>query len=275
MQHGTVRLQDATLHFTRWGEGAEVLLAFHGFGQHRGYFGPLAEALGLSYTVYAFDLFFHGQSTWRARHETLVKSRWTELVETFLRQQGVTRFGLLGFSMGGKFVLATLEAMPERVTRVVLLAPDGIKTSFWYSLATYPGWTDRFFRHLTVKPGAFRGLARLFRRFRLVDKGVLRFAESQMNTREQRLRVYRSWTVFRNMRFDIQRVAALLNGHRIPLVMYLGQYDRIITQRNMGRLLNRVPHHQLVVLHTGHNRLIADVAAYYRTHGGWTVSSRQ
>jgi pimeloyl-ACP methyl ester carboxylesterase len=270
MEHGTVRLHDATLHFTRWGEGPEVLLAFHGFGQHRGYFGPLAEALGPAHTVYAFDLFFHGQSTWRARNAALAKTRWTELVEAFLRQRGVTRFGLLGFSMGGKFVLATLEALPERVTRVVLLAPDGIKTSFWYSLATYPGWTDRFFRHVTVQPGAFRTLARLFRRLRLVDKGVLRFAESQMNTRAQRLRVYRSWTVFREMRFDLERIATLLNGHQIPFTMYLGQYDRIITRRNMGRLLDRVPHHQLVVLPTGHSRLIADVAAYYRTHGGWT-----
>ncbi|HEX8530489.1 MAG TPA: alpha/beta hydrolase, partial [Cytophagales bacterium] len=93
MQHGTVRLHDATLHFTRWGEGAQVLLAFHGFGQHRGYFESLADALGPAYTLYAFDLFFHGQSAWRARHETLAKSRWTELVEAFLRQQGVTRFG--------------------------------------------------------------------------------------------------------------------------------------------------------------------------------------
>ncbi len=269
MEHGTVRLGDAALHFTRWGEGGEVLLAFHGFGQHRGYFGPLADALGCTYTVYAFDLFFHGQSTWRARNGTLAKAQWAELVTAFLRQQGVARFGLVGFSMGGKFVLATLEAMPDRVTRVVLLAPDGIKTSFWYSLATYPGWTDRFFRHLTVKPGAFRSLVRLFRRLRLVDKGVLRFAESQMNTREQRLRVYRSWTTFREMHVDLKRIAGLFNGHRIPLVMYLGRYDRIITRRNMGRLLDQVPHHQLVVLPAGHNRLIADVAAYYRTNGGW------
>ncbi len=269
MQHGTVQLHDATLHFTRWGEGPEVLLAFHGFGQHRGYFGALAEALGPTHSVYAFDLFFHGQSTLRARSGTLAKTHWTELLELFLRQHGVTRFGLLGFSMGGKFVLATLEAMPERIIRVVLLAPDGIKTSFWYSLATYPGWTDRFFRHLTVKPGAFRDLARLFRRLRLVDKGVLRFAESQMNTREQRLRVYWSWTTFRELHFDLERIATLLNGYRIPLVMYLGQYDRIITHRNMKRLLDRVPHHQLVVLPAGHNRLIADVATYYRTHGHW------
>jgi hypothetical protein len=34
-------------------------------------------------------------------------------------------------------------------------------------------------------------------------------------------------------------------------------------------LLDRVPHHRLVVLPAGHNRLIADVAAYYRTHGEW------
>jgi hypothetical protein len=71
------------------------------------------------------------------------------------------------------------------------------------------------------------------------------------------------------MHFDLKRIALLLNGHQIPLVMYLGQYDRIITRRNMGRLLDHVRDHQLVVLPAGHNRLIADVASYYRTHGHW------
>lgn len=271
MEHGLVRHGNATLHFTRWGEGKEVLLAFHGFGQNRTHFQPLADVLPEIYTVYAFDLFFHGQSTWPARNESLSKTTWVALVHTFLRGQDIGQFGLLGFSMGSKFVLATLEAMPERVTEVVLLAPDGIKTSFWYSLATFPGWTSSLFRYFTVNPYAFRNLAYLFRCIRLVDKGILRFAESQMNTRARRLRVYRSWTVFREMRFDLKRVAQLINHHRIPLTMYLGQYDRIITQKNMNRLLKRISHHKLVVLPAGHSRLIADVAAYYRTHGRWHV----
>jgi pimeloyl-ACP methyl ester carboxylesterase len=269
MENGLIRLREATLHFSRWGKGGKILLAFHGFGQNRAYFAPLAEAVQEEYTVYAFDLFFHGQSTWRQRKTPVQKAFWTALIGQFLRQEGINSFGLIGFSMGGKFVLATLETMAERVTEVILVAPDGIKTSFWYNLATFPGWTNGFFRYVTIKPEAFRSLARTFRRLRIVDKGVVRFAESQMTTREQRLRVYRSWTMFRELKFDLSRIARLINGHRIPLVMYLGRYDRIITRHNMNRLLGRVIHYRLIVLPAGHNRLIADVAGYYRQHRGW------
>jgi pimeloyl-ACP methyl ester carboxylesterase len=241
MQHGTVRLHDATLNFTRWGEGAEVLLAFHGFGQHRGYFGPLAEALGETHTLYAFDLFFHGESTWRTRNGTLTKARWTELVAAFLRQQGVTRFGLLGFSMGGKFVLATLEAMPERVTRVVLLAPDGIKTSFWYSLATYPGWTDRFF------PARYREAGRLPQPGPLHSaasasstRALLRLSpKAQMKHREQQPAVVPVLDRLREMHFDLQRVGGVCSTCPGSLVLYLGPVRRSIPKRNMGRLLGR------------------------------------
>jgi pimeloyl-ACP methyl ester carboxylesterase len=71
------------------------------------------------------------------------------------------------------------------------------------------------------------------------------------------------------MRFDLKRIARLINQHHIPLTMYLGQYDRIITQKNMNRLLKRIPQHKLVVLPAGHSRLISDVAGHYRAHGYW------
>jgi len=255
--------RQSRLYYTRTGSGDQVLLAFHGFGQMHTHFQPLADQLSHRFTVYTFDLFYHGQSRWAHKEQPLTKVHWQELLSEFLQQEKIHSFALAGVSIGGKFALTTLESFPERVIELILIAPDGIKTNFWYSLATYPSWTRRVFRSVVVNPRQFQQLASWMRRLRVVDKGIARFAQSQMDTRQKRHRVYYSWMVFKDFAFDIHHIATQINRHQIPLRMFLGKYDKIITAANMQRLLNKVPHHQLIMLESGHSRLIEAVAHYY------------
>ncbi len=239
------------------------MLAFHGFGQTHAHFKPLSLQLEESYTLYSFDLFYHGQSFWAHKDTPLAKRLWNDMLEAFLAQQQITEFAVMGFSMGGKFVLATIEAFAASITEIILIAPDGVKTSLWYSLATYPSWTKKLFQRLIVKPGLFQQVVGWLRKVRLVDKGIARFAESQMNTRQKRHQVYYSWMVFRKLTFDLSHIASLVNRYQIPFTMFLGRYDKIITPQNMQRLLKKIPHHQMIILNTGHTRLIEAVAEYY------------
>lgn len=248
--------EQATLHYTKTGNGARTLIAFHGFGQTGEAFHGLAKALSDSYTIYLFDIFFHGDSTWALDEHPLEKVTWAALMEKFLTQESINTFSLLGFSMGGKFVLATLEAFPEKVNEIFLLAPDGIKTSMWYSLATYPVAFRKLFKSMIAHPNRFTTIARTAHRIGLIDKGILRFVESQMNTEEKRKRVYYSWVVFRHLSFDMDTTSKLINQHNIRLVMIVGKFDKVIRPRNMNALLGKVPNAHLEIPHTGHNGVI-------------------
>ncbi|MGB3183975.1 MAG: alpha/beta hydrolase [Cyclobacteriaceae bacterium] len=254
----------AHLHYKILGHGPDILLAFHGFGQGYTYFEPLAAATEAKYTVYSFDLFYHGESFWHNGDEPLTPVFWKELLEAFLNQNGIGRFGLTGFSLGGKFVLATLAAFPGRTDEVLFIAPDGIKTSFWYSLATYPGWFRHVFRSLIVNPKPYYRIVKAMRKLNLIDKGVLRFASHQMDTRRKRRQVYYAWMVFRELQFDIKKIADLINYHKIKVRMFLGRYDKIITEKNMDSLLTHLERYDLHILEAGHNTLISDVAEFLR-----------
>ena len=248
------------MHYMRYGRGSRVLLAFHGFGQNQSYFVPLAERLGHEYTVYAFDLFYHGKSYWYKNGQALTKDFWQMLILEVLTRHQIQRFSLMGFSMGGKFVLATLAAFAEKVEEVIFIAPDGIKTSTWYSLATYPGVLRNVFRSFIVRPQGFQRLVNVMHKYGIVDKGILKFANTQMRTTRQRRRVYYSWTVFKPLKFPMKRIAHLLNAYQIPVQMYLGKYDKIMTEENMRHLLDRLDQQELHVLETGHNHLIEETA---------------
>ncbi|MBC8111486.1 MAG: alpha/beta hydrolase, partial [Verrucomicrobia bacterium] len=248
MQNHFFRHQGNVLCFEKTGSGKKILLTFHGFGQDKSIFQPICQVLSEKYTIYSFDLFFHGESKRADKNQLLSKFAWASLLQDFLLQEQISRFSLLGFSMGGKFVFATLEAMPQQVEELFFIAPDGVKTSFWYSLATYPGWTQQFFKHLVFHPKRFQQLSTRLQKIRLVDKGIVRFAQSQLKTRRQRLQVYYSWLIFRELQFDMIKMASLINKKKIPITMFIGKYDRIITTGNMQTLLKLVPHHQLYVL---------------------------
>jgi pimeloyl-ACP methyl ester carboxylesterase len=266
-QEHSYSYKGVTLHYSCTGTGSKVLLAFHGYGQTNAHYRHIAAQLSTGYTLYAFDLFFHGKSIWHLKDKPLTKAFLAEIIAAFLEQKQIERFSLMGFSMGGKLALALLERLTQRVEELTLIAPDGVKTSFWYSLATYPGWTKRYFRKVVISPTYFQHMAHTFRRLRLVDKGIVRFANNQMNTRQKRLRVYYSWMVFRELKFDMSQIAALINQYQIPVSMFLGTYDRIITRDNMQTLLGKLHKHHLIVLETGHNQLLEEVANYFARYG--------
>lgn len=251
-----IHYQNSSLHYAKGGHGPRHLLLFHGFGQSHEVFGAWVAQLGQHYTLYAFDLYFHGASRW-AERKPLAKADWQQILCAFLEQENIARFEVAGFSMGGKFALASVELFAHRIDRLILLAPDGIKTSFWYSLATYPLATRSLFKSLIRRPDRLYRMVRLLRAMNLVDKGLLRFAESQMNTEEKRLRVYCAWVYFRHLRFDLAHVAGHLNRHRIPLAMITGRYDKIITTANMQAFVRAVKHAQALEIDVGHNDLVA------------------
>lgn len=242
------------------------MLAFHGYGQSSAYYLPMEKVVGDDYTIYAFDLFFHGESKLHKEMTLLTKPYLQEMIGRFLGEQQIQRFSVTGFSMGGKFALTLVEGFAEHMDELFLIAPDGIKTSFWYNIATYPGWLQQLFKRTVVKPGAFFKLLHVLNRYNLIHKSLIRFAHHQMDSTEKRLRVYRSWVGLRDLSFDIRHIVKLLNQHQIPVVMFLGEYDQVISPKRVGVFVKALDKGKLVMLKAGHSHLLLEVAALLRKY---------
>ncbi len=183
MQKHTIYFGNDNLDYHIFGTGPQILLAFHGFGQNGEYYEPFGKSLGDLYTIYSFDLFFHADSEWKERNKALSKEEWSYILQLLLNKHNIIDFAVCGYSMGGKFALASLEAYPEKINQFILIAPDGIKTLFWYSLATYPTSFRKFFRAMITQPKYFYHILKFSKKLGIVDKSILKFANSQMNTR--------------------------------------------------------------------------------------------
>jgi pimeloyl-ACP methyl ester carboxylesterase len=257
--------EKSSLHFTTLGSGRHTLFMFHGFGQDNNIFYSLSNVLSEHYTIYVFDLYFHGKSIWGYDELPLEKEHWKQTIQEFLKEKNIEYFSVAGFSLGGKFALATVEALPEKTREIILLAPDGIKTSFWYSLATYPPLFRKIFKSMIYRPERFMSITETLHAWGLVDKGLLKFAGFQMNSEEKRKRVYYSWVVFRHLKFDLDKIASLINQYKIPVTVVVGQYDKVIKPKNMRRFLKKLHNYRFETPEAGHTGLIGVSGAYFST----------
>ena len=258
-----VRYKKSSLHYKISGNADRILFLFHGFGQDHQVFQSIGETLSAHYKLFVFDLYFHGKSEWGYNEMPLEKEHWKETIATLLEEHRIEKFSLAGFSLGGKFVLATAESFPAQTEAIFLLAPDGIKTSFWYSLATYPILFRKFFKSMIDHPGRLAVIIGFLKSLGLMDKGLIRFVEYQMNTVEKRSRVYYSWVVFRRLAVDMRIIAAMINHYSIPLTLIIGKYDKVIKARNMNRLLKQLKSYRLEIVESGHNDVIRESAKYF------------
>ena len=246
------------LHLTRFGNGPRALLAFHGIGQDGSCFASFAESsVNTDYTIYAVDLPFHGQTSWPFdAMNPISKTDWNVLITRILLENNIERFTVAGFSMGGKFALVTAELFPDRVDELWLLAPDGITVSPWYWLATHTAAGRWLYRLFVVRIRLLTRIGKPLVRLGLIDRSLLRFAESTLATREQRLRVYRSWVTFRHINPALTALADSLNRYNIKTRIFLGAFDRVLPAHYVLPLTDRLHRYELTVLKTGHNRLV-------------------
>jgi pimeloyl-ACP methyl ester carboxylesterase len=100
-----------------------VLLLIHGAGADRRDWEHTISALSVYYRVYAPDLIGFGDSPRDNIPYTLETFR--EFIIELMDELGIQNASLIGHSLGGRISLEVAATMPERISRLVLIAPMG------------------------------------------------------------------------------------------------------------------------------------------------------
>lgn len=246
-----------------YGNGPEFLFAFHGFDNDANDFSCFEKALGKRYTIIAINLFFHGKSfSEKGEFRPGFSDKdLKELFNCFLDEFHCSRFSLLGFSLGGRVVLQLAIDFAERINRIFLLAPDGIKISGWYKFVTHWRIGRRLFKRIVQQPERFFLVAKLFRRLRLVGRKQYMFALSHFDSRAKREKVYNVWMIFRNVLPDPYLVKVALEENQVSLHLFFGAYDTIIPPAIGKKFIRGLDTPvTLDILETGHNLMKEKVA---------------
>ena len=120
-----VQVHGQRLHVRDTGpKDAPAILMIHGFGASLHTWEPWAQALSRTYRVVRFDLPGSGLSDPDPQGDYR-DARTMDLLLALLDQRGIARAHVIGHSIGGRMAWTFAAQHPQRVERLVLLAPDG------------------------------------------------------------------------------------------------------------------------------------------------------
>lgn len=251
--------QKATLHYSMIGNGPKALFCFHGFGFTGTLFYPLESVIPSEYTIYNFDLFFHGKSTWDYGDTPIEEAFWAELISAFCTENNIPKFSLIAYSIGARPVWALTNKLPSKITEIIAIAPDGITNSFWYNIATRTNFTRLLFKKLLSNKIYITTFLNFGLFLRIMPAVTVRFAKSQLRTNEQRNRVYLTWVTFRKLKSNHTILSENINKFTIPITIYLGQYDKIIKYKMVKPLAEKIKTINIITLAAGHLNLLKKV----------------
>jgi pimeloyl-ACP methyl ester carboxylesterase len=261
MKERQVVYKKSRISFYCFGSGPKVAICFHGYGQEAASFTFLEKYADNQYTFYSIDLPFHGKTEWNDGF-AFTNTDLSQIIEEILRQRNYKlqipncKLTLIGFSLGGRVALSFLQANPEKVEKLILLAPDGLKVNFWYWLATQTWLGNKFFAFTMKKPDWFFGMLKLMNKLKLVNASIYKFVNYYIGDVTVRRLLYQRWTTLRKLKPNLSLIKSYITKQNITVRLIYGKHDRIILS-SVGEKFKKGIEEQctLTVIHSGHQVL--------------------
>ncbi len=232
------------------------LIFLHGFGEDHTAFDEMIDRIIHEIpdvTCYAVDIYFHGLSD--KVDVPVSKEEWKRSFQHFLIKEDISSFHLFGFSLGGRFAIATAMGFTRQTKCIFLIAPDGVFQSFWYRFAnTYYG--NQLFKYLTENPAKFDRLVKYLGNTGFVSKSLIRFVDKTLPTAAQKRRVYQTWTYFHPLQYSLNEIRTHFNLHAFKIFVLLGNKDRIIPPKIISSRLKSIRHLETIIIPARHHQMI-------------------
>lgn len=243
-----LQVGDCRLHYLKYGDGPQLALAFHGYGNNASLFRFLQHP---DFTVLSIDLPFHGDSSC-SPGSCLSKEQLKDMTMELIEEYHVDHIGLAGYSMGGRVCLTLMELLPQYIDNIVLLAPDGLRFNYFYFFLTRTGLGRFLFRDFTNRGDWYLNKITWIERFRLISKSKYRFAVQQIKTPAARIMLNNAWHASKQIIPDIKKVKKQIRQQDTQVHILMGAFDKIIPLKLAQHFKQGLPQAHIHVFQRGH-----------------------
>lgn len=239
-----VRVSGTQLHVREDGpKGAPAIVLLHGFGASLHTWEPWAQTLSKDFRVIRYDAPGSGLSAPDPTGD-YTDARSLQLLGDLMTQLGIERATLVGNSMGGRIAWAFAAAQPQRVSKLVLISPDGFASAgFEYGKAPDVPTVLQLMK--VVLP---RAVLRMNLKPAYVDPQTL--TDSLLNRYHDLLRApgAREAMLQRMRQMVLTDPVPRLQTIKVPTLLLWGEADAMIPLSNAQDYLQAIPGSRLVTL---------------------------
>jgi pimeloyl-ACP methyl ester carboxylesterase len=219
------------LHYHVYGNGPKAMLAFHGFGMKGTQFAMLEPAFA-EYTIYSFDLFFHGEtelldSSIGVVRKGISSSEFSVYMSEFIEEMSFYKVSLLSYSMGALMALSMIKHLPDKIENAFFIAPDGIRPNKLLQFGSRNLIINRVFYYLVYSPRTVALILNSLLKCRYIDHSLYRILQGEFGTEATRLTCYQAITYHAKLTFDKTELAQIINSNQITTYFYFGKTDHL------------------------------------------------
>lgn len=240
-----------------------ALIMLHGFGANLGTWDAWAEALSTEYRVVRFDLPGFGL-TGPDPTGDYTDPRSIAVLLALMDQLQLERATMIGNSMGGRIAWTFAALHPERVTKLVLIAPDGFASpGFEYGKkAEVPASLD-LMRYTLPTIMVRASLAPAYGDpSKLREPMVTRYRDLMLGPGVRNAMIERLKQVF------LENPEPILSKIQAPTLLMWGEKDAMIPFRNAADYARFIPNSTLVSFpklgHVPHEEAVEETAGVLR-----------
>lgn len=205
------------------GKKSQWLIAFYGYGQSASVYEALFKQIQSTYNLLVID------NPMQDYQQDIHPTDFRDALQQLLVQYDISTFNTISYSMGSRLNLYIPIFFPEKVNKMMLVAPDGIVTNFWNRAAVNTPWGQRLFYFFVQHGDAYVKTLTFFHRLGIVNKSLYAFSKWHMRDITRRRNVYNAWMNMRLLRPDLLRVQQVIDGHHITLITFFGRQDPVIS----------------------------------------------
>jgi pimeloyl-ACP methyl ester carboxylesterase len=255
------------VHFHEYGTGQKPMLAFHGYGMTGKQFHVLEQSILPQYRIYGFDHFFHGESRLDGWTDKQIRAGMPKsMVRSYLQQwfgiYGEQRISIMGYSIGANLALILVEEYAHLIDNVILMAPDGLAVYKGFNFLMHNPLGKYLFGRATKSKWLAPFILKAVKKIGVIDDNLYQIAYNEIDTEQKRLDTYYTLNLIRLLKPDVEKVAALINQHKIKCTLIFGKHDHLFPKSAAMPFIGMLDDAEVHELKLGHWLVIKALDEY-------------
>lgn len=245
-----VQVDENIFHYTQYGQGEALLIAFHGFYQNSTSFQILFESIAHQFTILSIDLPHHGRTSFNATYWT--NDQVINLINQLQIVYQKDSISLGGYSIGGRIALSIFPSLSNKVKAIFLCAADGFYMDIYYRLATRNYFGKKIFKSVIQHRNTLIHIAGLLNKLSIIPERTYRFAKKNIDDPAVFQTVLAAWPCFSLLIPKLELISRKLHEHNTTCIIFTGKYDAVIRPKPASRFAakNHLPY---IEMETGHD----------------------
>lgn len=224
-----IQYKNSTIAYHVFGEGQEAIFCLHGFSLSGIAYAPLGTHCPKDKVMFALDFPMHGLTKWL--EPKLTPDDLLEIFSIIHKAElntDLNTFELFGHSMGGRISLFMYQCFPDRISKLILAAPDGLTTTFGHRFLFKTSFGPKLFRRMSDSSRLIMSLSNFFKRTRIINKSVFTLIKSSYEDKATAHLIFDRLMITRRFLPDISVIRNNIETYKTPVYLFFGKYDSIV-----------------------------------------------